>query len=299
MNNLTKIKIVCSPRQAISKLSRGGVPVYGCEKQGAYFTFSVPDNLVKKVFAIFESPCYNITIERKSPFLRFKKFCMRRAFLIVGIAFFAACACLSNAFILRVEITGNGAYLAPAVRAELYSLGVHENMLWRGINKPALIARVLSLPNVVFCSVQKRGSVLYVDVQTEEESAQTADYSPLISDRGGVVENIVAICGTPVVKSGDTVHSGDTLIAAYSVTADGQNAPCLAVGYATLSCTASLSYAADSESEQNLQSAYAAAALYAGDGAITERSFTVKTNAEGVVYTVDFTYLHTISINFD
>ena len=175
---------------------------------------------------------------------------------------------------------------------------MREHSLYEGGNEAAIISRVLALPDVVFCSVQKRGSVLYVDVQTNTESGTRADYSPLKADRAGIVENIVAICGTPCVSAGDSVATGDTLIAAYSV-ADGQNMSCLAVGYAILSCTGSVSYAAERESEQNLSSAYAAALLYIGDGEITERSYTVSQNSEGVVYTVDFTYLHTISINFD
>lgn len=298
MNNLTQIKIISAPRQAIAKLVREDVPVYNCKKDDAYFIFSVPDNLVKKVFAIFARPCYNITIEKKSPLFRLKNFCARRAFLLVGGIVFVAAACLSNAFVLRVEVTGSGSYLNSAVRSVLYECGVREYSLYRGGNEAAIISRVLALPNVTFCSVQKRGSVLYVDVQTNTESGTRADYSPLKADRAGIVENIVAICGTPCVSVGDSVATGDTLIAAYSV-ADGQNMSCLAVGYAILSCTGSVSYAAERESEQNLSSAYAAALLYIGDGEITERSYTVSQNSEGVVYTVDFTYLHTISINFD
>lgn len=298
MKNLTRIKIISAPRQAVAKLVREDVPVYNCKKDGAYFIFSVPDNLVKKVFAIFARPCYNITIEKKSPLFRLKNFCARRAFLLVGGIVFVAAACLSNAFVLRVEVTGSGSYLNSAVRSVLYECGVREYSLYRGGNEAAIISRVLALPNVTFCSVQKRGSVLYVDVQTNTESGTRADYSPLKADRAGIVENIVAICGTPCVSVGDSVATGDTLIAAYSV-ADGQNMSCLAVGYAILSCTGSVSYAAERESEQNLSSAYAAALLYIGDGEITERSYTVSQNSEGVVYTVDFTYLHTISINFD
>ena len=298
MNNLTQIKIISAPRQAIFKLAREGVPVYNCKKSGAYFIFSVPDNLIKKVFAIFARPCYNITIEKKSPLFRFKNFCKKRAFLLVGGLIFIFSACLSNAFVLRVEVTGSGSYLNSAVRSVLYDCGVREHSLYEGGNEAAIISRVLALPDVVFCSVQKRGSVLYVDVQTNTESGTRADYSPLKADRAGTVENIVAICGTPCVSVGESVAAGDTLIAAYSA-ADGQNISCLAVGYATLSCTGSVSYAAERESEENLNSAYAAALLYVGDGEMTARSHTVSKNAEGVVYTVNFTYLHTISINFD
>ena len=298
MNSLTKIKIVAAPRQAIAKLAREGVPVYSCKKQGAYFTFSVPDNFIKKVFAIFSHPCYNISVERKSALSRLKKFCKRRAFLFAGMAVFIAAACLSNSFVFRVDVVGSGAYLENSVRGVLYSLGVREYAPYKGVDEAALISRVLTLPGVTFCSVQKRGSILYIDVETEDESGVRVDYSPLRADCGGTVENIVAVCGTPLVSAGDKVSAGDTLIAAYSAVND-QNIPCLAVGYATLSCSASLSYAAEEESDEALNAAYAAALLYAGEGEIVSRSYTVKQNSEGVVYTLDFTYLHTISINFD
>ena len=75
----------------------------------------------------------------------------------------------------RVEITGSGAYLDNAVRSVLYDCGVREYSLYRGGNEAAIISRVLSLPDVTFCSVQKRGSVLYVDVQTNTESGTRAD----------------------------------------------------------------------------------------------------------------------------
>ena len=297
MKNLTKIKIICAPQQAIRRLSREGVPVYGCKKQGAYFTFSVPDNLVKKVFAIFAHPCYNITIERESAFLRLKKFCMARPFIIAGGVIFAACAILSNAFVLRVEVTGSGAYLSEPVRGILAQYGIRENTLWRGTDRPAIISGILALPGVTFCSVQKRGSVVYVDVQAEEESAIEANYSPLVCDRGGVIREIVAVCGTANYSAGDAVSAGDTLISA-SCTYDGQNMPCMAAGYAVIECSSSVSYAAECESERNMRLAYAAALLYADGDEIISRAYSVSKNAEGVVYTVNITCLHTQSINF-
>ena len=162
MNNRTRLKIVCSPRQALSRLSRENIPVYNCKKQGAWFAFSVPDNFVQKVFAIFARPCYNITIERKSALTRLKNFAVRRAFLIAGCAAFIAASCLSNAFVLKITVTGSGAYLADYVKGVAYSLGVRENSIYRDGEEPALISRVLALPSVTFCSVQKRGSILYI-----------------------------------------------------------------------------------------------------------------------------------------
>ena len=298
MNKFTCISVTAAPRTALLKLSRAHVPVYDCSHSGAFFIFNVRDKYVKKVFAIFAHPCYNVTVRRKSTLARFKHFAAKRAFLLVGAVLFAACAYLSDCFILKIEVTGSGAYLKQAVLGIVRDCGYGEGTFFRGADKVSIISQVLALPDVTFCSVQKSGSVLYIDVECEEESAQRANYSSLVADRAGVVQSVVAICGTAAVAAGDTVAAGDVLIAAYSVV-NSVEVPCLAVGYARLECTAQINSFAEEESEQNLQAALASALLYAGEGEIISQTYTVKTVSEGVIYTVSFTYSHTVSINFD
>ena len=298
MNKYTRISVIAAPRTALNKLSRAHVPVYDCVQSGALFIFGVRDKYVKKVFAIFAHPCYNVTVRRQSALAGFKQFAAKRAFLFAGAALFIACACLSNSFILKVEVTGSGSYLEQAVLGVVRESGLGEGTFYRGADKLSIISQVLALPNVTFCSVQKRGSVLYIDVECEEVTARRADYSSLTADRAGVVQQVVAICGTPAVSAGDSVTAGDVLIEAYSLV-NSQKVPCLAVGYARLECTAQVSAFAEEESEQNLRQALASALLYAGEGEITSQTYSVQTVSEGVIYTVNFTYTHTVSINFD
>lgn len=297
MNNLTHFKVTAAPRQALAKLSRAQIPVYDCKKQGAFFAFAVKDNFVKKVFAIFARPCYNITIEHKSFRARLKLFVARRAFLIAGCALFCLCAAISNLFVFRITVTGSGAHLSNAVRSIAYSLGVREYSFYRGLDEASFISRVLELPEVTFCSVHKSGSVVYIDVQTEEETALSADYSDLYADCAGTLKKLVTVCGTPLAKEGDTLSRGDRLIGAYTILED-KSVPCLAAGYAVIERSLSISYPADADNEQNLASALASVLAYTGDEQITSRSAEVHSTAEGVIYTVNFSYLHTVSINF-
>ena len=297
MNNLTRFQVIAAPRQAIKKLARAQIPVYDCKKQGARFAFSVPDNFVQKVFAIFAHPCYNIVIERKSPKMRLKNFVARRAFLMAGLAVFVVSAYLSNSFVFRVEVTG-AAHLENAVKGIAYSLGVREYSWYKGVDEAALVSRVLALPDVTFCTVHKSGSILYIDVREEEQSGISADYSPLVSDCSGTLKKLVAVCGTAAAEEGQKVRAGDVLIEAYAAVNE-EKLPAIAVGYAVIERSAQISFSASEESEENLESAYASALLYTDGDVITERSHSVQTTAEGVIYRVNFTYLHTISINFD
>lgn len=257
----------------------------------------MPDNFVQKVFAIFAHPCYNIVIEHKSPKTRFKNFIVRRAFLVAGLALFAFSAYFSNSFVFRVEVTG-AAHLENAVKGIAYSLGVRENSFYKGVDEAALVSQVLNLPDVTFCTVHKSGSILYIDVREDSQNVAKVDYSPLVSDCSGTLKKLIAVCGTAAVEEGQKVRRGDVLIEAYTAVNE-EIVPGIAVGYAVIECSAQVSYSAAEESEENLESAYASALLYADGDVITERSHSVQTTAEGVIYCVNFTYLHTISINFD
>ncbi len=294
MNNRTRFTVVAAPQAALKRLARAGVPAYDCKKQGARFAFDVPDDFVQKVFAIFQSPCYNVSVQRKSLKTRLKNFAARRAFLLAGAVLFAAACCLSDTFVLRVEVTGSGAYLKNAVLGVAREAGVKTFAPYRE-NSAFIVSGVLALPSVTFCSVHKRGSVVYIDVQTEREGALPADNAPLKADRGGVLRGVTAVCGTPLVSVGDAVSAGDVLIAPYG--ADG--APCLVSGYAVTECTATVSYPAAAEGERELAAAYSAALLWAGEEEVVSRSHTVRAAGGGVIYEVTFSYLHTISMNLD
>ncbi|MCD7728411.1 MAG: sporulation protein YqfD [Clostridia bacterium] len=297
MKNLSKICVTASPVQALNKLKRADIPVYNCKKNGAYFTFEVPDNYIKKVFAIFVHPCYNVTVKQKSVKKKLLFFLSARPCIVAGAAVFAACAVLANCLVLKINVTGSGSYLKNEVLAIACSYGVNAFSFYNGTDEPAICSQVMALPSVTFCSLHKSGSVLYIDVQVQEESGAKADYSDMYSDVSGTVNKITAVCGTPLVSAGDNVAKGDMLIGAYYLSGDDK-IPCLAVGYAKITSSASVSMFYDCESEQNRQAAYAATLLYAEDERVLSRGITVKTVADGVIYTVDFTYLHTISINF-
>jgi hypothetical protein len=152
----------------------------------------------------------------------------------------------------------------------------------------------MALPNVTFCTITRNGSAIIVDVQTDEESSSSTDYSPLVSDKSGLLKNLVVVCGTAEAQEGSVVTVGQTLIGAYKYSAD-RKIDCLAVGFAEIECTQTLTIFADCESEQNTADALNAPLLYTDN--VTSKSYCVKASGEGVVYEVTFSYLHTLSIN--
>ena len=66
MTDLTKIRITASAELALKKLKKAEIAVFDCKKSGAELLFCVKDKDVKKVFAIFDKPCYNIKVDKKA-----------------------------------------------------------------------------------------------------------------------------------------------------------------------------------------------------------------------------------------
>lgn len=296
MIDVTKLTVTATAETALRKLKKAGISVFDCKKDGARFIFSVKDKQLKKAFAIFAKPCYNISIVGKSSRNRLSDGLLNRIGLIIGGIIFAAVAVISNSFVFKINVSGSGSYLSPEVRRIIYECGAKEFKLFSDFDEPAAICKILALPQVTFCNIEKRGSVLRVDVQIDDVHSSTAQRTPLVSDRAGKVRNVTAICGTVAVNIGDDVSAGSTLIAAYTLAGEIQT-ECLAVGYAELECRGRTEYFATEESEENLKAAYSAA-LMEGEEILT-RTHTVKPADGGVVYVLEFTYLHKLSINME
>ncbi|MBD5632476.1 MAG: hypothetical protein HDP34_04535 [Clostridia bacterium] len=293
-SKLCRLSIVSTAEAALRKLKKDNIAVYDCIKDGAFFVFSVKDKDVKKVFAIFSKPCYNIKVIKKSRETRTLNTLLLRAGLIVGAAAFIAVALISNAFMLKIEVSGSGSYLQSEVLRIAEDEGAGRFKPFSAFNRSVATGKILALPEVTFCNIEKRGSVLIIDVQVDDEHFDSASKKPLVSDADGVVRNIVAVCGTAAVNVGDSVKKGDTLIYAYTLA--GENTiECLAAGYAEIECRKQSEYFAAEESEQNLKNALSSLLLESEN--ITSQSYKVVPADGGIKYVIDFTYLHKLSIN--
>lgn len=295
MTEFAKITVISTAETALKKLKNAKIGVYNCKKDGAKFVFSIKDKDVKKVFAIFSKPCYNISVQ-SSRRKRLLNLTLNRIGLLIGAFLFVVIAAVSNLFVLKIEVSGSGSYLNAEVKRIIYESGFSEFKAYRKFDAPAATGKILSLPSVTFCNIEKRGSTLYIDVQVDEEHSDTANRSALVATKEGVVKNVVAICGTKAVEAGAKVRSGDPLIYPYTFSGE-EKIDCIAVGYAEIECGGIYEYPALSESQTALKAAYAQANLYAEN--ILSRTHTVRATDGGVTYVIEFTYLQKLSINME
>ncbi len=288
-------EICAVPEEALKKLSKAQIPVFRLKKRGAKLYFATKQEYYKKVFAIFSHPCYNTVIRGNSAKMRLISFAKKRFGLIAGAAAFIAACVFSGNVVFKIKITGNCSYLSDSILSIAKSCGAREWSLCSSIDKPMLQAKVMALDGVSFCSVQRRGSYLLIDVRVGEQSLPLLSRTPLKAEASGQVIRVVSICGTAQKAAGEEVKKGEVLIAPYEQDASGQNVDCVAVGFAEISVNASLSLFYDCESEENTKSALAAPSLYSDSVIKTE--YKVKPSDGGVVYEVAFSYIVTCSIN--
>ena len=227
--------------------------------------------------------------------MRFAAFFKRRLGLFIGAAVFIVATVFSQNIVFKIKVTGSGSFLKPQILAAANECGVKEWSFCRSADTPMLQAKILSLPSVNFCSVQREGAYLIIDVQAKESDYTLASSEPLVATENGVIKRIVTVCGTQLKNDGDSVKKGETLIGAYTLSEDGEKSPCMAVGFAEICVTHNLSLYYDKESDKNKEDALSSTALYSEN--VIEKSVKVKPHGEGVVYEVNFTYLVTVAIN--
>ena len=196
--------------RAMEKLVQGGVPVLGARLQKNGVAVRVDGKHRKKVFAILRGSCYNGKEVRFSGLLAALRCLRRHAGLAAGGALCCALVLFFQSRVLRIEVTGSGAYYRAEVMRALSEADV-------GFCSPppadraALTGYFLSLPRVGFCSLSHAGGVLTVHLEVREE-ASPADKGPLTAPADGTLEQLVVLSGRACAAVGEEVRAGQTLV---------------------------------------------------------------------------------------
>ncbi len=202
--------------RAVDKLRAAGIPVLWAvkiRKNGV--RIAVGGKHRKKVFAILRGTCYNVTKVRARGLERLLAAGAKVAGLFFGAALSLALVMAAGGRVLRIDVVGSGAYYEAEVR-EILSRGGVELFSAPPDDPSALSARILALPRVSFCTLEKRGGVLTVEVEVAGEPVPLQK-GALVCPADGLLEELVVVRGTPLLSVGDEVKAGDVLVADYAL----------------------------------------------------------------------------------
>lgn len=297
MIDRARICVTASVETALKKLNKASIAAYAVKKQGAEVSFSVEEEYVQKVFAIFSHPCYNISIRRKSLKSRLKNLLLRRLGLPIGAILFTAACVISNSLVLKIKVVGNADFMERSILEVAGQCGAKRWAVCSALDKPLITSRILAMDGVSFCSVHTDGGILVIEVRTGGGESAKPRSGDLKSDCEGEIIKIVAISGTAQKTAGDFVAAGDVLIGAYGLTESGVQYSVPAVGWAEIKRRAHITLFYPQESESNTADALAAPSLYAEN--VVEKSYRISPCEGGVTYEVTFDYTVILSLNME
>ena len=198
----------------LNRLLSVGVSVEAVQSTEFGLCFSVPRRQAGRVTALLEEQ--GIAYERTG-FQGVKglfKAALARPFLLAALLLSVVGVIFFEQFVYGYTIKGNQLVNTSSVRAVLQDNHL-DGFTYKGsIDLKKIKREIGALDGVSFASVRLVGTRLQVEIK-ESLPARTPEevsYSPITSAYSAVVTKVIAQSGTPRVKAGDSVRSGDLLI---------------------------------------------------------------------------------------
>lgn len=160
-----------------------------------------------------------IKIEKKSglPFV-IKKYKKRKVFIIILLIIIMGIITLSN-FIWNIEVEGNSNIPKEELisLASKYGLSVGQ---WKGkVDEKDVINKIrLERDDIAWVGIDIKGTnaiIKIVEADKKPEIIDEDEYCNIVADKDAMITKVSAQNGTPLVKAGDIVKKGDTLIAGW------------------------------------------------------------------------------------
>ncbi len=287
------------PERALLRLKRAGIALYNAKKvEKNVILFSVKKKDIEKVFAIYPNLCYNR--EEKSLYTvqklggergaRIVDFFRKRAGFLLGGLAFAALTLAADGLVFGVEIVGSRVYAREVMQA-LDESDIKLYAPYKGGKEDLVTAKLLSLQGVEFCSVQKVGNRVRVEMRTSPFTTDTLVKESMTAKHDGQIVQMSVLRGTALKKTGDSVTCGEPLVGNWFTPQEGEQVRVEPIARVRIACTYEGIFSAQSE-EEAFAKAYLALALADGDG-VTQKQITQT----GKEFHVKISYLVTERIN--
>lgn len=218
------------PERALLRLRRAEIRLYSVKKtQKNTIVFAVTPKDAQKVFAIYPNVCYNIkgytpyTVQKlpETGAAKLYKTLRRRLALLLGAAVAVAGLYLADGFVLGIEVTGDISYAREA-RLALAEAGLTAFSRYPYGSENQICAKLMALPDVEFCSLQKYGFWAQVELRLGDFSKPQPQTGAMYAQYTGKLLSVAVLRGTPLKKEGDSVLCGEPLVSDILPKGEGQ-----------------------------------------------------------------------------
>lgn len=208
------------PEQLLNLCGRQRVGFWGLEWiDETEFRFTVPlraypllERLARKTMCELRSP-------RRAGLPALALNLSRRRTFVAGLVLCLISLCLLSRVVLTVEVEGNETVPTAVILQELSRLGLRPGAFGPALEEREIAnAALIELDGLAFLSVNLYGSRAQVQVKEAEQPPERPDNTipaDLVSVAGGIVTQVTATAGQPLVQEGDTVLPGDVLVTGF------------------------------------------------------------------------------------
>lgn len=195
-------------------------------------------NLVGKT----KNMCYNINVEKVTGLISFWKFFKHHIALFISLILMLVSMLVASNFIFRIDVYGIDRIDKAQVLNVLSSNGINVGQNKKNIDTDYIERQLYTTINDIgLVSVIIKGTTIVINIE-EKLAFESSKFTPVVAQNNGIITDIVLITGTPLVKIGDVVKKGDTLVAPYYIDGQGVRQPITAVAevYATIEAEGSV-----------------------------------------------------------
>ena len=186
------------------------------EVESSRFSFLVPAAMVDQAIKLGNRCGAEIHVLRRRGFLHFLRRFRRRSYLLLIplplLLFFA----LLSTRLWQIDVSGNVKVSRAEILAALESVGVYPGVSGLRLDNPQIRSRMEEmLGELCWCTVQVHGSRALVVVRERRKPPKVVDDSEareVYAMKAGTVDQLNILEGKALVRRGDTVLQGQTLI---------------------------------------------------------------------------------------
>lgn len=211
--NRIRIAARCfSPEKVINALASEGIFIEKTVKSAENeVVFTIKQSDSRKTFAILEKLCYNTRVECDNSFRAAAKRLLMRSGLTIGLAVTLILGVWLSQTVMFVKIEGlSGSAGLSAEQCVKSACGLP--VAAKGVDLAKVKRALIDLPEIADCTLKIDGNYIIADVLPSDGYARGGSDVPIVASDDAIVTKIVTNRGTALVKPGDVVKRGQTLI---------------------------------------------------------------------------------------
>lgn len=245
------------PERALLRLRRAHIPLYDVEKtEKNKLLVCVRKKDCQKVRAIYPDGRYATgeytpyTVKRIGAvgLLRVFENAKKRIGFLLGILLFCLCTLYADGFVFGVDLVGSSVY-ARETYAALEENGITAFSRYTEGKAEEICARLLALDGVEFCSVQKTGLRVRVEIRLLKSEKKAFESGEMTASHTGEIIAMTVLRGTPLKKVGDSVLAGESLVGDWFETEDKGQVRVELIARVRIACTYEAEIEAENEEE--------------------------------------------------